>query len=158
MPVRQNQEKGKAASGRRADTGRTGSGISKENQMTKIVKTDKAPAAIGPYSQGVIAGGFLYTSGQIAIDPATQKVVEGDIKVQARRVMENLCAILKEAGYETKDVVKTVCFLKNMSDFAAFNGIYGEYFKADAPARSCVAVASLPKDVLVEVEVIAYKG
>ena len=119
--------------------------------MTKIVKTDKAPAAIGPYSQGVIAGGFLYTSGQIAIDPATQKVVEGDIKVQARRVMENLCAILKEAGYETKDVVKTVCFLKNMSDFAAFNGIYGEYFKADAPARSCVAVASLPKDVLVEV-------
>jgi reactive intermediate/imine deaminase len=125
-------------------------------KMSKeIISTDKAPAAIGPYVQAVKANGFLFTSGQIAIDPASQKIVEGDINVQARRVMDNLGAILENAGLSFDDVVKTTCFLKNIADFSAFNAVYGEYFKNTAPARSCVEVARLPKDVLVEVELVA---
>jgi len=121
----------------------------------EIIATEKAPKAIGPYVQAVKANGFLFTSGQIAIDPNTQNLVSGDIKVQAKQVMNNLVAILNEAGLSTDDVIKTTCFLKNMEDFAEFNAVYGDYFKNTAPARSCVEVARLPKDVLVEVEVIA---
>jgi reactive intermediate/imine deaminase len=121
----------------------------------EILSTDKAPAAIGPYVQAVRANGFVFTSGQIAIDPATQKIVEGDINVQTHRVMDNLKAVLDNAGLSFDDVIKTTCFLKNISDFSAFNAVYGEYFKNTAPARSCVEVARLPKDVLVEVELVA---
>ena len=121
----------------------------------EILSTDKAPAAIGPYVQAVRANGFVFTSGQIAIDPATQKIVEGDINVQTHRVMDNLKAVLDHAGLSFDDVIKTTCFLKNISDFSAFNAVYGEYFKNTAPARSCVEVARLPKDVLVEVELVA---
>ncbi len=121
----------------------------------EILSTEKAPAAIGPYVQAVKANGFLFTSGQIAIDPATQKIVEGDIVVQSHRVMDNLTAILTNAGLTSDDVIKTTCFLKNISDFNAFNEVYAQYFKNTAPARSCVEVARLPKDVLVEVELVA---
>lgn len=121
----------------------------------EILSTDQAPAAIGPYVQAVRANGFVFTSGQIAIDPATQKIVEGDINVQTHRVMDNLKAVLDNAGLSFDDVIKTTCFLKNISDFSAFNTVYGEYFKNTAPARSCVEVARLPKDVLVEVELVA---
>ncbi len=121
----------------------------------EVIATSKAPQAIGPYVQAVKVNGLVFTSGQIAIDPATQKIVEGDIKVQTKRVMENLSAILAEAGLTLDDAVKTTCFLKDINDFADFNGVYAEYFKESAPARSCVEVACLPKNVLVEVEVIA---
>ena len=124
--------------------------------MTKeVIATKNAPAAIGPYVQAVKTNGLLFTSGQIAIDPATQQIDAGGIEVQARRVMDNLVAILKEAGLTTDAVVKTTCFLKDINDFAVFNKIYGEYFTGSAPARSCVEIARLPKDVLVEVELIA---
>ena len=123
--------------------------------MLKKVSTDKAPAAIGPYSQGIIAGNTLYASGQIPIDPATGDIKGSDIVEQAQQVMKNVGAILAEAGYEYTDVVKTTCFLADMGDFAAFNGVYEKYF-TEKPARSCVAVKQLPKDVLCEVEVIAY--
>lgn len=121
----------------------------------EIIATNNAPAAIGPYVQAVKANGFLFTSGQIAIDPATQKIVEGGIEEQSKRVMDNLMAILKESGISPDAVVKTTCFLKDINDFAVFNKIYGEYFPNTAPARSCVEIARLPKDVLVEVELIA---
>ena len=121
----------------------------------EILSTDKAPAAIGPYVQAVRANGFVFTSGQIAIDPATQKIVEGDINVQTHRVMDNLKAVLDNAGLSFDDVIKTTCFLKNISDFSAFNAVYGEYFKNTAPARSCVEEARLPKDVVLEVELVA---
>jgi 2-iminobutanoate/2-iminopropanoate deaminase len=120
----------------------------------KKIETNSAPQAIGPYSQAVVSGGLVYTSGQIAIHPATGKVEAADIEGQARQVMENLTAVLKAAGTSPQKAVKTTCFLKNMSDFAAFNAIYGECFTGK-PARSCVAAAELPKGVLVEVEVIA---
>lgn len=120
----------------------------------KTVHTNNAPAAIGPYSQGIIANGFLFTSGQIAIDPSTGNVEASDIVGQTEQVMKNLGAILKEAGTDFDRAVKTVCFLANMDDFATFNEIYGKYFTSK-PARSCVAVKTLPKNVLVEVEVIA---
>lgn len=123
--------------------------------MLKKVATDKAPAAIGPYSQGIIAGNTLYASGQIPIDPATGEIRGGEITEQAQQVMENVGAILEEAGYTFCDVVKTTCFLADMADFAAFNSVYEKYF-TERPARSCVAVRQLPKDVLCEVEVIAY--
>lgn len=123
--------------------------------MLKKVATDKAPAAIGPYSQGIIAGNTLYASGQIPIDPATGDIKGSDILEQAEQVMKNIGAILTEAGYEYTDVVKTTCFLADMGDFAAFNGVYEKYF-TEKPARSCVAVKQLPKNVLCEVEVIAY--
>ena len=118
------------------------------------VSTDKAPAAIGPYSQAKVVGGLVFTSGQIAINPATGNVEAATIEEQTHQVCKNLKAVLEEAGSSLDKAVKTVCFLKNMSDFAAFNGVYGEYFSSK-PARSCVAVKELPKDVLVEVEVIA---
>lgn len=122
--------------------------------MLKKVHTDKAPQAIGPYSQAVICGNMLYTSGQIAINPASGEVEATDIEGQTKQVMENLAAVFAEAGTSFDNVIKTTCFLKEMSDFAAFNKIYGETFTGK-PARSCVAVKTLPKDVLVEVEVIA---
>ncbi|MBD5545947.1 MAG: RidA family protein [Lachnospiraceae bacterium] len=122
--------------------------------MLTKVSTTKAPAAIGPYSQGIIANGFLFASGQIPIIPETGDIAKGDITVQAKQVMENVGEILKEAGADFESVVKTTCFLSEMSDFAAFNSVYEQYFTG-RPARSCVAVKELPKNVLCEVEVIA---
>lgn len=122
--------------------------------MFKVISTDKAPAAIGPYSQALVHGNLLYSSGQIPINPTNGQIVEGDIKVQTMQVMKNIAAILDTAGVSFENVIKTTCFLKNMDDFAAFNEIYAGYFTGK-PARSCVAVAKLPKDVLCEIEVIA---
>lgn len=122
--------------------------------MSKKVYTKNAPDAIGPYSQGIIAGNTLYASGQIPINPATGNVETTTIEDQTLQVVKNIEAILKEAGTNFENVVKTTCFLSNMGDFAAFNEVYGKYFTSK-PARSCVAVKQLPKDVLVEVEVIA---
>ena len=122
--------------------------------MAETVYTKNAPDAIGPYSQAKVVGGLVLTSGQIAIDPATGAVEATTIEEQTHQVCKNLKAVLEAAGSSLDKAVKTVCFLKNMSDFAAFNGIYGEYFTSK-PARSSVAAAALPKDVLVEVEVIA---
>ncbi len=122
--------------------------------MLKKIATDKAPAAIGPYSQGIIANGFLFASGQIAIDPATGEINGTDITAQAEQVMKNVGALLTEAGTDYENVVKTTCFLADMGDFAAFNEVYAKYF-TEKPARSCVAVRALPKNVLCEVEVIA---
>ena len=123
--------------------------------MLNKIATDKAPGAIGPYSQAVVYGNMLFTSGQIPLDPATGTMVEGDVTVQAERVMQNLQAVLEAAGTCFDHVIKTTCFLANMSDFAAFNAVYGKYITS-APSRSCVAVKELPKGSLVEVEVIAY--
>lgn len=125
--------------------------------MLKKVSTTKAPAAIGPYSQGIIAGDTLYASGQIPIIPETGEIAQGDINIQAEQVMKNVGAILEAAGTDYTKVVKTTCFLAEMADFAAFNAVYEKYF-TDKPARSCVAVKQLPKNVLCEVEVIAYVG
>lgn len=122
--------------------------------MLKKVATDKAPAAIGPYSQGIIVNGLLFASGQIPIIPSTGEIAEGDISVQAKQAIENVGEILKEAGTDYEHVVKTTCFLADMADFAAFNNVYEQYFTGK-PARSCVAVKQLPKNVLCEVEVIA---
>lgn len=119
----------------------------------KYVKTDKAPAAIGPYSQAVAAGGFVYVSGQIPLDPSTGMLVEGTIEEQTERVIKNLKAILEEAGTDLSKVVKTTCFLKNMDDFSKFNSVYEKHF-VSKPARACVS-ALLPKDAAVEIEVIA---
>lgn len=121
--------------------------------MEKL-NTNNAPVAIGPYSQAVKTGNLLFTSGQIALDPATGEIVGTTIEEQTEQVMKNLGAILKEAGATYENAVKTVCFLDNMDDFGAFNEIYGKYFTGK-PARSCVAVKTLPKNVLCEVEVIA---
>ena len=125
--------------------------------MLKITNTDKAPAAIGPYSQAVSVGDLLFTSGQIALDPASGEVVGTTIEEQTTQVMKNIGAILEANNVKFDNVVKTTCFLANMSDFGKFNEIYGKYFTSK-PARSCVAVKELPKNVLCEVEVIAYKG
>ncbi|MDE6973385.1 MAG: RidA family protein [Lachnospiraceae bacterium] len=122
--------------------------------MLTKVSTTKAPAAIGPYSQGIIANGMLFASGQIPIVPETGEIKEGDITEQAKQVMLNVGEILKEAGTTYENVVKTTCFLADMADFAAFNSVYEAYFTGK-PARSCVAVKQLPKNVLCEVEVIA---
>ena len=124
--------------------------------MEKL-NTNNAPAAIGPYSQAVKTGNLLFTSGQIALNPATGEIVGTTIEEQTEQVMKNLGAILKEAGATYENAVKTVCFLDNMDDFGAFNEIYGKYFTGK-PARSCVAVKTLPKNVLCEVEVVAYLG
>jgi len=121
----------------------------------KIVATAGAPAAIGPYSQGVIANGFLFTAGQIPLDPATMDLVPGGITEQTVRVMENLKAVLAEAGSDFGKVVKSTCFLVDLGDFAAFNEVYGRYFGDNPPGRSTVQVAKLPKGSLVEVEVVA---
>lgn len=123
--------------------------------ITKI-HTDKAPAAIGPYSQATVVGDMVFTSGQIALDPGTGALSGENITEQTHRVCKNLDAVLTEAGSSLKNAVKTVCFLSNMADFAAFNEVYGQYF-TEKPARSCVAVKELPKGALVEVEVIAEK-
>ncbi len=125
--------------------------------MLQKVSTTKAPAAIGPYSQGIIVGNMLYASGQIPIIPETGAIAEGDITVQAEQAIKNVGAILAEAGCGYEDVVKTTCFLADMADFATFNAVYEKYF-TEKPARSCVAVKQLPKNVLCEVEVIAYVG
>ncbi len=122
--------------------------------MIKVTSTDKAPAAIGPYSQAISANGFLFTSGQIAIDPAVGDVVATTIEEQTEQVMKNLSAVLDANGLTFADTIKTTCFLADMGDFATFNEIYGKYF-TNKPARSCVAVKTLPKNVLCEVEVIA---
>ena len=122
--------------------------------MLTKVSTTKAPAAIGPYSQGIIANGMLFASGQIPIVPETGEITEGDITEQAKQVMLTVGEILKEAGTTYENVVKTTCFLADMADFAAFNSVYEAYFTGK-PARSCVAVKQLPKNVLCEVEVIA---
>jgi len=121
-----------------------------------VISAKNAPAAVGPYSHAIQGGNTLYTSGQLGIDPATGAIPEG-VEAQAEQAMKNLGAVLSAAGMDFCDVVKTTVFLKNMSDFAAINAIYAKYFTADAPARSCVAVASLPKDGLYEIEAIAVK-
>lgn len=122
--------------------------------MIQKISTDKAPAAIGPYSQGIIANGMLFASGQIPINPATGEIEGGDITAQAEQVMKNVGALLEAAGAGYDQVVKTTCFLADMGDFAAFNQVYARYF-TEKPARSCVAVKTLPKNVLCEVEVTA---
>jgi 2-iminobutanoate/2-iminopropanoate deaminase len=124
----------------------------------QVISTTQAPAAIGPYSQAVRIGDFLYTSGQVALDPATGQIVPGGIEAQTARVLENLKAVLEAAGGALSQVFKTTVFLKDMNDFAAMNAIYGQYFAPEgtvAPARSTVEVGRLPKDALVEIEVIA---
>ena len=125
--------------------------------MKKAIATDKAPAAIGPYSQGIQAGGLTITSGQLPIDPATGAFAEGGITDQTRQSLENVKAVLAAAGYTMDDVIKTTVFLKDMNDFAAMNEVYATFFSATPPARSAVEVARLPKDALLEIEAIAYK-
>ena len=123
--------------------------------MKTVIATDKAPKAIGPYSQAVKINSVIYTSGQIPINPVNGGVLNGDIYAQTKLVMENLKFVLKEAGCTWQNVVKTTCFLNDMGNFTAFNEVYGSYFTSEPPARSCVAVKTLPKNVLVEVEAIA---
>jgi len=120
----------------------------------KKIFTEKAPAAVGPYSQAIEVNGMLYTSGQIPLDPATGTIVGDNVTEQAEQVMKNLKAVLEAAGTSTDNVVKTLCFLTNMGDFAAFNEVYGRYF-TEKPARSCVEVSALPKGALCELEVVA---
>ena len=124
--------------------------------MKKIILTDKAPAPIGPYSQAYLVNDVLYCSGQIAINPENNEFIGGDIAIQTEQVMKNIKAVLEEAGYDFSDVIKTTCFIANMSEFTIFNEIYAKYF-VSKPARSCVAAKELPKGALVEVEVIATK-
>ncbi len=123
--------------------------------MREVISTKDAPQAIGPYSQAIKAGGMVFTSGQIALDPATNQLIGGDVAAQTERVLKNLAGALKAAGTGLQKVVKTTVFLKNMGDFAAMNEVYGRFFTAAPPARSTVEVARLPKDVLVEIDVIA---
>ena len=123
--------------------------------MRDVIITKEAPQAIGPYSQAIRANGFVFTSGLIAIDPVTQQLITGDVAAQTDRVLKNLSAILTAAGSGLDRVVRTTVFLKNMSDFADMNQVYGRYFTYNPPARSTVEVARLPKDVLVEIDVIA---
>lgn len=120
----------------------------------KIINTSNAPAAIGPYSQAIAAGNLLFTSGQIPIVPSTGEVIYGDIKKAARQCLENLKAIASEAGCSLEDAVKVTVFIKDMNQFADINSVYGEYFTANQPARSCVEVARLPKDVEIEIEAV----
>lgn len=122
--------------------------------MSKTIYTSNAPQAIGPYSQAVVSGNLVFTSGQIAIDPASGNVTAQTIEEQTEQVCKNLKAVLVSSGSSLENVIKTVCFLKDMNDFAAFNGVYAKYF-TDKPARSCVAVKELPKNVLVEIETVA---
>ena len=123
----------------------------------KKIATEKAPAAIGPYSQAIVCGDMVFTSGQIAIDPAVGDIVAKDIEGQTEQVMQNLTAVLAAAGTTMANAIKTTCFLADIADFAAFNGVYSKYF-TEKPARSCVAAKALPKGALVEVEVIAKIG
>ena len=123
--------------------------------MRDVIATKDAPQAIGPYSQAIRANGFVFVSGQVAIDPSTQQVISGDVASQTDRVLKNLSAILTTAGSGLEKVVRSTVFLKNMGDFAAMNEVYGRYFNTAPPARSTVEVARLPKDVLVEIDVVA---
>ncbi len=123
--------------------------------MREVIATADAPQAIGPYSQAIRAAGMIFTSGQVAIDPATQQVITGDISAQTDRVLKNLEGILKAAGSSLDKVLRCTVFLKNMGDFAAMNEVYGRYFKQAPPSRSTVEVARLPKDVMIEIDVIA---
>ena len=123
--------------------------------MREVISTPDAPKAIGPYSQAIRANGLVFISGQVAIDPATQQVIDGDVTVQTERVMKNLAAILSAAGSSVEQVLRCTVFLKSMNDFAAMNAVYGKYFSSGPPARSTVEVSRLPKDVLVEIDVIA---
>ncbi len=123
--------------------------------IKEIINTSNAPAAIGPYSQAVKKGHLLITSGQIPLDPESGEVVGDDIQTQTERVLQNLKAVLEAGGAALDNVIKTTCFLNDMNDFVPFNEVYQKYFEGDAPARSCVAVERLPKDVLVEIEAIA---
>ncbi len=125
--------------------------------MKNVISTAEAPQAIGPYSQAIEAGGFIFVSGQIPLIPATGEMVDGSIEVQTARVLENLKAILAAAGSSMDAVVKTTVYITNMDDFAKVNGIYGRYFEANPPARVCVEVSKLPKNALVEIDVIAAK-
>lgn len=125
--------------------------------MNNEIKTKKAPAAIGPYSQGIVAGEFAYVSGQIPVNPETGEVVSDKIEDQARQSLNNVKAVLEEADFSLEDVIKTTCFIADMSDFATFNKVYSEFFTGTGPARSCIAAKELPKKVLCEVEVIAHK-
>jgi len=126
--------------------------------MKKIISTSKAPKAIGPYSQAVEANGMLYVSGQVPLNPETGTVVEGGIKEQTMQVMKNIGKILKTAGYDYSDVIKTTCLLRTMEDFAAMNEVYGKYFPEDQPARAAFAVKGLPLNVLIEIETVAAKS
>ena len=123
----------------------------------EVLHTDQAPQAIGPYSQAIEAGGFVFVSGQIPLIPATGELVEGSVEVQTARVLENLKAILEAAGSSLESVVKTTVYITNMDDFAKVNGIYGQYFQENPPARVCVEVSKLPKGALVEIDVIAAR-
>lgn len=126
-----------------------------ENPMKHIVSTSKAPQAIGPYSQAVVAAGMVFVSGQIPIDPESGKVIDGDVAAQTERVLDNLRAVLDASGSSLGKVVKTTVYLKNMERFAQMNEVYGRYFQEDPPARATVEAARLPKDVLVEIDAIA---
>ena len=123
--------------------------------MRDVISTDDGPRAIGPYSQAIRANGFVFVSGQVALDPASQQVISGDVSAQTDRVLKNLSGILTAAGSGLEKVVRSTVFLKNMNDFGAMNEVYGKYFSSAPPARSTVEVARLPKDVLVEIDVIA---
>lgn len=126
--------------------------------MKTIIQTNHAPQAIGPYSQAVLVNDVLYVSGQIPVVPASGAIVSDQVEAQTRQVMENVKAVVEAADLTLEDVVKTTVFIKNMDDFALINAIYSEYFKTDCPARACVEVARLPKDVLIEMEAIAVKS
>ena len=123
----------------------------------KVIKTKKAPAALGPYEAGIKVGNFIFTSGQIPVDPKTNELVTGPIELQARQSLENIKGILEEERYSLNNVVKTTVFLADINDFAAVNKVYGEYFSEHKPARSCLQVARIPKNAGLEIEVIAYK-
>ena len=123
----------------------------------KVIKTKKAPAALGPYEAGIKVGNFIFTSGQIPVDPKTNELVTGPIELQARQSLENIKGILEEEGCSLNDVVKTTVFLADINDFAAVNKVYGEYFSEHKPARSCLQVGRIPKNAGLEIEVIAYK-
>lgn len=125
--------------------------------MKNIIRTDRAPAAIGPYSQGVVQGNLMFVSGQLPINPETGMIECQDIKGQAKQSLENVKSILEKAGFLLGDVVKTTCFITDMADFSVLNKVYADYFIENCPARSCVAVKELPKQALFELEVIAYK-
>jgi len=126
--------------------------------VRKVVHTDRAPKAVGPYSQGICAGGYVFTSGQVGLDPATGKMVEGGTTAQARQIMENLRAILEAGKSDFSKVVKVTVYLSDINDFSAFNEVYSEYFPSDPPARSAFQVAALPLGAMVEIEMVALAG
>jgi 2-iminobutanoate/2-iminopropanoate deaminase len=136
---------------------RAWAGLQRSKSMKKQVLTDKAPKAIGPYSQGIIANGFVFCSGQIPIDPATGELNQGTIEDQTRQVLKNVSAVLEAAGSSLDEAVKVTVFLQDMNDFAKMNAVYAEFFKAPNPARAAVQVARLPRDVKIEIEAIALR-